>query len=356
MTGQWMIYGAYGYSGKLAAIEAKNRGMTPVLAGRDKDKTSALAEALDLSWKAFSLDDQAAVEEALAGVALVLHCAGPVSQTSAPMLEACIASHCHYLDITGEIDVFAHAHSRDDAARRADVVVIPGVGFDVVPTDCLAATLAGILPSANQLTLAFSAGGGPSPGTAKTSVEGLGKGGRVRKDGVVTPVPLAWKTRNIPFASGERHAMTIPWGDVFTAFISTGIPNIEVFLSVPPKTAAQARRLRLVQPLLKLAPVQSFLKSRIEKKIKGPSDSTRDASDCQLWGEAVSYDGRRVSGTMQTPNGYELTVSGSLGVVEYLLGHNPEGGYYTPSLLMGPDYAASLPGVSMDIGEIKASP
>lgn len=352
MTGKWMIYGAYGYTGKITAIEAKKRGMKPLLAGRDSEKTKTLAESLDLPWTAFSLDDQSALEKALSDIELVLNCAGPFSQTSKPMLDACITCHCHYLDITGEIDVFDYAHSRDDDARRADVVVIPGVGFDVVPTDCLAATLAGVLPSANHLTLAFSAGGGPSPGTAKTSVEGLGKGGRIRKDGEITQVPLAWKTRKIPFASGERHAMTIPWGDVFTGFISTGIPNIEVFLSVSPKTAAQARRLRMVQPLLKLKAVQSFMKSRIEKKIQGPDDSARESSDCQLWGEVISYDGRRVSGTMQTPNGYALTVSGSLGVVEFLLENTPEGGYYTPSLLMGADYAASLPGVNMEIGEV----
>jgi short subunit dehydrogenase-like uncharacterized protein len=226
MTGKWMIYGAYGYSGKLTAIEAKRRGLAPILAGRNSAKTEALATSLDLPWQAFSLDDRVALDHAVADVDLVLHCAGPFSHTSGPMLEACLDYKSHYLDITGEIDVFAHAYSCDDIARKDDIVVIPGVGFDVVPTDCLAATLAAKLPSAHQLTLAFSAGGGPSPGTAKTSVEGLGKGGRIRKDGVVTQVPLAWKTRTIPFASGDRYAMTIPWGDVFTAYISTGIPNI----------------------------------------------------------------------------------------------------------------------------------
>ena len=42
---------------------------------------------------------------------------------------------------------------------------------------------------------------------------------------------------------------------------------------------------------------------------------------------------------------------GSLGIVEFLLDGNVEGGYYTPSLLMGSGYAASLPGVTMSIAD-----
>jgi short subunit dehydrogenase-like uncharacterized protein len=341
----WMIYGANGYTGRLLARAAGSRGLRPVLAGRSETQVRELAAALGLEWKAFSLDDEETVRSAIRECRLVLHCAGPFSLTAAPMIKACLGAGVHYLDITGEISVFEYAHSRAEDARRADVVLLPGVGFDVVPSDCLAASLVEALPAATELRLAFEASGGPSPGTAKTSVEGLARGGCVRRDGELTPVPLAWKVRKIPFAHGERTAVTLPWGDVYTAYVSTGVPDIEVYMSVPPATVARLRRLRWAQPLLRLPAVQTFLKKRIEGRVKGPGEAARELSYCELWGEVRSADGRAASATMTTPNGYDVTVSAGLGIAAHLLGTTVEGGYYTPSLLMGSGYAATLPGV-----------
>ena len=349
----WLIYGANGYTGELTAREAVRRGMKPVLAGRNEQAVRRLAEELNLEAKVFSLDDAANVAENIRGNRLVLHCAGPFSATSAPVVTACLAGGAHYLDITGEMSVFEQAHARSEQARRSDIVLIPGVGFDVVPSDCLAASLVRALPAATSLVLAFEAAGGPSPGTAKTSVEGLAKGGAVRVDGEIKRVPLAYKTMEVPFAHGNRVAMTIPWGDVYTAFVSTGIGNIEVYMAVPPRTLKSLRQKRMLQPLLGWAFVQKFMKKRIEKMVKGPSDEKRSNTRSQLWGQVKSSDGRTVSATMTTPNGYDLTVSASLGIVAHLLNNDVEGGYYTPSLLMGPDYASSLPGVSLSMGEVQ---
>jgi short subunit dehydrogenase-like uncharacterized protein len=347
-----MIYGANGYTGRLAARVAARRGLRPVLAGRNAQAIAELAQELDLPSAVFGLDDPQTVAEHLRGCRLVLHCAGPFSATSQPMIEACLAEGVHYLDITGEIAVFENADRQSEQARRADIVLIPGVGFDVVPSDCLAATLVQALPAATRLVLAFEAGGGPSPGTAKTSVEGLARGGAVRRDGRLLKVPLAYRTRRIPFAHGERMAMTIPWGDVYTAYVSTGVPDIEVYMSVPPASIDRLRRLRWLQPVLGLGPVQNFLKQRIERSVRGPSENRRGGTLAQLWGEASTADGRRVSATMTTPNGYDLTVTASLGIVQYLLEHDVEGGYYTPSLLMGPEYAATLPGVVLELAPV----
>ncbi len=345
----WMIYGANGYTGRLIAREAVRRGLRPVLAGRSKEAISTLAAELDLESRIFSLDDPQASLSGVKGCKLVLHCAGPFSVTSQPMIEACLAAKAHYLDITGEIPVFQNAHLQSDKARHADIVLIPGVGFDVVPSDCLAASLVEALPAAIKLVLAFEAGGGPSPGTAKTSVESLGTGGRVLRDGQLVQVPLAWKTRTIPFAHAERRAMTIPWGDVYTAHISTGIPDIKVFMAASPGVIKSMQRMRWIKPLLGLSFVQSFLKKQVESRVRGPDEKKRERANSELWGEVTSADGRTVSATMTAPNGYELTVTAGLGIVQYLLENDVEGGYYTPSLLMGAAYATSLPGVTLNI-------
>ncbi len=348
---QWLIYGANGYSGELIAREARARGLAPILAGRNATALQALAGSLGLEHRAFALDEPAALRHALRDCGLVLNCAGPFSATSAPLLEACLEGRVHYLDITGEIDVFAHAHAQHARAVRAGIVLCPGCGFDVVPTDCLAAQLKLLLPTADHLVLAFEAGGGPSRGTALTSVEGLGSGGRVRVDGTLRRVPLAWKTRTFerPDAGGHsvrRSAMTIPWGDVFTAFVSTGIPNIEVYMALSPTTIARARRLRWLRPLLGSAPVQKFLKRRVEHSVQGPSADARDASETHVWGEASDALGNRVALRLRTPNGYALTATAATGIAQHFLaGGAIDPGYRTPSQIMGPEYVMALPGV-----------
>jgi short subunit dehydrogenase-like uncharacterized protein len=345
---QWMIYGANGYTGTMTAREAARRGLQPVLAGRNREALDRLGKELDLPVRVFGLDSRDEIAAGLADIGLVLHCAGPFSATAEPMMDACLAQGCHYLDITGEIDVFALGHSKDAAARKAGIVLLPGSGFDVVPTDCLAAMLKEKMPAATQLVLAFEAGGGPSPGTAKTSVEGLGNGGRARIDGEVKRVPLAWKVRFFERDGEQRMAMTIPWGDVYTANVSTGIPNIEVYMAVPPATVKRLRRMRWLGPVLGSGPVQRLLKSQVAKKVRGPSESTRGKTGCVVWGEVTDPRGQQQRLRLRTPNGYELTVTASLGIVERLLDAAPaEGGYYTPSMLMGSDYVLSLPGVRL---------
>jgi short subunit dehydrogenase-like uncharacterized protein len=342
----WMIYGANGYTGRLTAEEARRRGFRPVLAGRNPAAIRELADGLGLEHRVFDLEDAAALNAGVEGMALVLHCAGPFSATSRPMVDACLRAGAHYLDITGEISVFAEAHRRDEEARRADVVLMPGAGFDVVPSDCLAAKLVESLPAATRLRLAFDAAGGPSPGTAKTAAESFGDGGCIRRDGELKTVPLAWQARSVPFAHGERMAVSIPWGDVYTAFVSTGVPNIEVYMSMPPSMIRRMRRLRWIRPVLRTGLVKSMIRAYIERSVAGPSARRRSDTHSELWGEASTEDGRAVSATMSTPNGYDLTVSAALGIAGFLLENPMEGGFYTPSLLMGSDYAESLPGVA----------
>lgn len=341
----WLIYGANGYTGRLMAAEAVRRGLQPILAGRNAEALRALGAEHGLPVRVFDLDNPQAVFAGLKDVALVLHCAGPFSATCVPMLEGCLAAGAHYLDITGEIDVFAHCHTQDSRAKARGIVVLPGAGFDVVPTDCLAALLKRELPDATELILGFEAGGGASPGTTKTGVEGLARGGRVRRDGQLVSVPLAYKTRTFSHDGKSRMAMTIPWGDLYTAFVSTGIANIETYLVASPRAIATARRANWIRPLLGLRPVVRYLQRRIESRVQGPSAEQRARTRSHIWGEVRNARGEQRKAEIDTPNGYDLTVTGALGIVQHLLSAPVPGGYYTPAMLMGADYVLALPGV-----------
>jgi short subunit dehydrogenase-like uncharacterized protein len=346
---KFMIYGANGYTGRLIAREAAKRGMQPMLAGRNRDQIAALANELKLPFRIFDLTNAVDTAQHLNDMSIVLHCAGPFSRTSAPMLAACLNINAHYLDITGEVDVFEACHGAHTRAKHQGIVVLPGSGFDVVPTDCVAAMLKQKLPDATSLVLAFEAGGGPSPGTAKTSVEGLGSGGRARIGGQLRRVPLGWKHREFERDGKRRSAMTIPWGDLYTAYVSTGIPNIETYMVVSPKTIKNVQRMRFLQPLLKLRSVQNYMKRKIERTNRGPSEERRRDNGCHVWGEVRNASGGEARLSIAGPNGYDLTVTASLGIVEHLLNAPGKiaGGYYTPSQLMGADYVLKLPDVRL---------
>jgi short subunit dehydrogenase-like uncharacterized protein len=243
---KWMIYGANGYTGHLVALEAKRQSLYPVLAGRRAGPIETLAEDLGLHARVFDLGDARAAAAALADIAVVAHCAGPFSATSAQMIDACLSSGTHYLDITGELDVFLAAQRRHADAQAAGIVTCPGVGFDVIPTDCLAAVLKEGLPDATHLVLAFDARAHISPGTARTMAETFRRGrrgGRLRRNGVIEEVPLAHNRRSVDFTGGSAMTVAIPWGDLATAYVSTGIPNIETYASMPPAAAIASRAL-----------------------------------------------------------------------------------------------------------------
>jgi short subunit dehydrogenase-like uncharacterized protein len=339
----WMIYGANGFTARLIAREAKHKNLRPILAGRRAEPIRELAAQLEMPWRSFDVNDPSAVAAALTDVGLVLNCAGPFSATSGPMLDACLAGRTTYLDITGEIDVFVAAQARDEDARAAGIVICPGVGFDVVPTDCLAAVLKQMLPDATYLALGFDVNGTPSPGTAKTMVEALGAGGRVRRNGEIAAVPFAYRTRLIDFGRGEALGVTIPWGDVATAYYSTGIPDIEVYLRSASAAVFGMRCLNFLGPVLHRA---APLLRRLAASRRGPSEEQLRQETSYLWGEVRDAAGAIRTARLTTPNGYRLTADAALMAVQTVLERRLPGGYYTPSRLMGARSIERLPGVS----------
>jgi short subunit dehydrogenase-like uncharacterized protein len=338
-----MIYGANGYTGRLIARRAVERGLKPVLAGRNRQAVSTLADQLGCESSSFQVDDARQIAEHLRGISAVMHCAGPFSQTARQMMDACISAGADYLDITGEIEVIMWAVERSDRAKAAGVALLPAVGFDVVPSDCLAAMLAERLPEARVLQLAFSASGGMSPGTSKSMIEALPHGGRVRIDGEIRRVPIAWKTMEIPFRDGKKLGMTIPWGDVASAFYSTGIPNIEVYTTSSPKQTARMRRLRFLLPLLAWKPLQWLAKRRIEKSVAGPSDEVREASRSSLWGRVSDDQGKSVSATLETLGGYPLTALTAVAALEKTLTREVPRGFSTASQAFGKQFILGFP-------------
>lgn len=342
--GAWLLYGANGYTGELIARAAAAAGERPILAGRHTGAVTALATTLGLPSRVFALDDPAALRSGLDGVSVVLNAAGPFAATAAPMIEACLHAGAHYADITGEIAVFELAFAQHARAQAAGVVLCPGVGFDVIPTDCVAAALAAALPGASTLALGFDSRSPPSPGTARTSLQGLGQGGKVRRGGRIVDLPLGAEVRRIDFGDGEKLAMAIPWGDVSTAFHTTGIGDVTVYMPVSPRTLRLVRVIDRLRRLPGAAWLGTRLAGRMRRVVHGPDAATRAATPTWVWGETRDAAGRTVRARLRTANGYDVTVHGALAAVAHLVGWRGPGGYCTPVRLMGPSIAERLPG------------
>ena len=342
MTGNFLIYGANGYTGELITREAARRGLKPILSGRSQNKVEPLAKELNLTCRTFSLEDKKSLEYTLKEVDFVIHCAGPFSLTSKPMVEACLRLGKHYLDITGEISVFEAMAKLDAAAKESNAMIMPGVGFDVVPSDCLAVYLKNQLPSATDLTLAFYGLGGISHGTQATMTMNVGNGGAVRRDGEIQKVPAAYKTREIDFGAVKKSAVTIPWGDVATAFYSTGIPNIEVYTVLPEANLKMLKLSRYLGWLLKTKPMQNYLQKQIPDG--GPGAEERAKGKTYLWGEAADEQGNQVEARLVCPEGYTTTVLTALKIAEKILDGNVCAGFQTPAKCYGADLILEIEG------------
>jgi short subunit dehydrogenase-like uncharacterized protein len=149
----------------------------------------------------------------------------------------------------------------------------------------------------------------------------------------------------IDFGAGPTKAMTIPWGDLSTAFHSTGIPNIEIYTAAPLGLRLAARASRRLGWLLGSRFVQRFLKRRIQARPAGPSVEERAHGKSFIWGEAEDAADQRVVSRLRGPEGYTMTVRAALAIVERVLAGDAAPGFQTPSKLYGPDFVLGLEGI-----------
>ncbi|HMJ46422.1 MAG TPA: saccharopine dehydrogenase NADP-binding domain-containing protein [Ferruginibacter sp.] len=351
----FLLYGANGYTGELIARFAADQGLVAILAGRRESALEPLSHRLNLPYIVFDLNDKEKLISALQNVKAVLHAAGPFQFTAKQMVEACIETKTHYIDINGDINIFELLKTYDWQAKEAGIMVMPGAGFDVVPTDCIALLLKKTLPDATSLKLAFvSTGGGVSHGTATTMINKLGEGGLMRKDGMLIPVALGKHGMTVDFFTGagknnhKLFVMSIPWGDISTAHFTTGIPCIETFTGISKNVYRFLVIQSLYNWLLRTGFIRGFIKKKINEKPAGPSDAIREKSRTFIWGNVTNAKGRSATAKLAGPDGYTFTMYSSLIIIKKILEGKFKTGYQTPSKVYGEDFVLEIPGVERD--------
>jgi short subunit dehydrogenase-like uncharacterized protein len=344
MAGRILVYGAYGYTGELVARRAAERGLGPILAGRDAAAVAGLAASLGLDHRTFALEEPAAVDRGLAGAAVVLHCAGPFVRTWRAMAEACLRTGCHYVDVTGELPVFEGIAAMDAAARRAGVLLLPGGGFDVVPADCLAAHLVRRLPGAVRIALAHRGFGGISGGTARTMVEMLAAGG-ARRPPAARRGPHPPLRRQFTFREGPLTAIRYPSADVFAARRTTGLRDVAEYIALSRARIAGMLALGAAGPLLRFAPVRDRAVRVLTGGARGPDAAARERGRVEFLGEAVTRDGARAEARLALPEGYTFTARAMVAIGERILAGAAPAGFQTPASAFGPDLVVDVDGV-----------
>lgn len=345
----FLIYGSYGYTGQLILDQALRNGFHPILAGRNEKLLRAQAEQCNLPYHTFALNESEKLDAALLEVDAVLHCAGPFVHTFGWMAEACLRTQRHYVDISGEIPGFEVLAAMDKLAKEAGIMLLPGGGFDVVPSDCLAAHLKQRLPAATHLRLFVrGVGAGVSPGTAKSAVENMHRQGMIRRGGRLIQVPPAWNVREQDFGRGYTKVVSVGWGDVSTAYHSTGIPNIETYFAFPESVINLMRFTRMMGPLLYSRPVKNLLKSLINLFVKGPDEEKRRRASAVFIGEATNQSGGRVVTKLTTPEGYTCTALTAVEIMQRILNGDFKIGFQTASMAYSANFITQFRGVKRE--------
>lgn len=334
-----LIYGASGYSAQLIIEELVSRNMKPILAGRNETVIKPLAEKFNCSYKIFDLANDEKVIAALEGVHTVLNCAGPFKYTAKDLMDACLKTKTNYLDITGEIPAMHLAFSLNRAAKENGIVILPSVGFDVIPTDCLAKRLKEKMPNATHLKLGLiNKRGKISRGTWLTSLEFLEGKGKIRRNGKIVDSEIAEFTVNVKTKNFSFRGVSIPWGDVYSSYRSTRIPNVEVYLALP-RFVVQFRSLFIfLLSILKVNAVKNLVANYIKKNLTGPNKIIRDTTGTYVWGKVENAKGQTIEEIYQFMEAYNLTAKGAAECAERVLKNALQPGTYTPSLAFGSEF------------------
>ncbi|HEY2380949.1 MAG TPA: saccharopine dehydrogenase NADP-binding domain-containing protein [Terriglobia bacterium] len=338
------IYGATGYSGQLIVRRALARGLRPLIAGRDRQAVEFMASSNDLEWKIARVDEPASLRAMTASAPVLLNAAGPFSTTASALIDACLSTGTHYLDITGEPEVIEQAAAHDDTAARRGVMLMPAVGFEVVASDCLAAHVARRLPGATALKLGFHKSQPSSRGSLKTCIGMNGQGVLVRRRGILARVAAGSLVHQFDYGQGPQMSLAVSLADVSSAYFSTGIPDVETYLcaTLPIWSAITANQ--YWGWLISTPAIQGLIKAQLDWLAPDPSPPERNQGWGALVVEAFDGCGGSARSRLQTGDVYWFTALSAVAIAERCLAGELKPGFHTPSRIYGPDFALSFDG------------
>jgi short subunit dehydrogenase-like uncharacterized protein len=345
MADRLLLYGATGYTGRLIGRAAIQAGLRVVAAGRNEHKVGSIARELGVEFRLATLDDPPSLDRAMVDIGAVLNAAGPFRATAPALIQACLRNRVHYLDITGEAAVIDRASRSDRDAKQLGIMIMPAVGFDVVPSDCLALHAARRAVCPKRLFIGLSGLDLMTRGSAKTILLQMGDSVWVRRRGLLDRVPPGTVTREFDYGAGHRASIAVTWGDVVTAYFSTGIPDITVYSEATPPVRTYHAFLKFFGGFTAFAPWREMLGASTEWMPEGPSETERKLRHTVIVAEVEDADGRIIRSRMRTPDAYSMTAATAAAAASKVLAGDFEAGFHTPARIYGADFPLRLSGV-----------
>lgn len=347
MTDHALIYGATGFTGGLIVEQALARGLRPIVAGRNAQKVAARAGGWGLTGRVAALEDGKALREMLRDVRVLLNAAGPFRETAPALVDACLDRGAHYLDITGEFASIETLASLDRQARERRIMLLPGTGFDVVPTDCMAAFLVERLPRADSLSIALTGLDAISRGSAASVFAQYSELVMVRRAGKLVRVVPGTLERDVDFGFATLRTTAITWGDIASAYYTTGIPNITVYYEATPMVRFGLALSRYAGGFA-ATPMGTFWSDLAVRSLgDGPSGEQRRLGGASIFAQATDASGGSAELRLSTPEVYSFTAQTSVAILERVLAGEYRPGFQTPARVYGPDFVLSFPGVQL---------
>jgi len=322
-----MIYGATGYTGRMAATHARAAGLELILAGRDETRLADLRRTLGAEHRVFALDEEAVVDTALRDVAVLLNCAGPFQRTADPLMCGAIRAGTHCLDIAAELDSYRLAEAYDAQARAAGVMLLPGSGGSVAMLGSLAGRAAERVERPQTICVALHVAGAMSRGSAISAAENLSADCLERADGVLR-VREPGTTRNFDFGSGPVPCFPVTLPDLVTLWRGLQAPNIGTFVHISGSAFPTGDLMALPD---------------------GPSAEERDANRYQASAEVTGAQGTTVRAVLDTVNGYSFTPLAAAEASRRVLAGEVRPGFQTPAELFGSGFAESIADTTIHI-------
>jgi short subunit dehydrogenase-like uncharacterized protein len=322
-----MIYGATGYTGRMAATHARAAGLDLILAGRDETRLAELGRSHGAEHRVFTLDHGAAIDAALQDVAVLLNCAGPFQRTADPLMRGAIRTGAHYLDIAAELDSYRLAEAYDAQAQAAGVMLLPGSGGSVAMLGSLAGRAAKRVGRPHTIRVALHVAGAMSRGSAISAAENLTAECLERVEGVLRSREPG-NTRDFDFGAGPVPCFPVTLPDLMTLWRALQVPNIGTFVHVSGS---------------------AFPTGDLHTLPDGPSAAEREANRYQAAVEVTGAGGEAVRAILDTVNGYSFTPLAAAEAARRVLTGEARPGFQTPMGLFGNGFAETIADTSIHI-------